>query len=91
MCSSTEKVPGVAQLVGRLVWDQDAASSSLATRTIKIRRGFCLSLFLYPRGKETRASKYKAPVEPCSPGRVPAAPYNLLKANWQRVSPPELL
>ena len=26
--------PGVAQLVGRLVWDQDAASSSLATRTI---------------------------------------------------------
>ena len=25
--------PGVAQLVGRLVWDQDAASSSLATRT----------------------------------------------------------
>ena len=27
------KVPGVAQLVGRLVWDQDAASSSLATRT----------------------------------------------------------
>ena len=27
------KYPGVAQLVGRLVWDQDAASSSLATRT----------------------------------------------------------
>ena len=27
--------PGVAQLVGRLVWDQDAASSSLATRTMK--------------------------------------------------------
>ncbi len=27
--------PGVAQLVGRLVWDQDAASSSLATRTKK--------------------------------------------------------
>lgn len=29
--------PGVAQLVGRLVWDQDAASSSLATRTNKSR------------------------------------------------------
>ena len=29
--------PGVAQLVGRLVWDQDAASSSLATRTISVR------------------------------------------------------
>ena len=28
--------PGVAQLVGRLVWDQDAASSSLATRTISV-------------------------------------------------------
>ena len=27
--------PSVAQLVGRLVWDQDAASSSLATRTMK--------------------------------------------------------
>lgn len=27
------RYPGVAQLVGRLVWDQDAASSSLATRT----------------------------------------------------------
>ena len=28
--------PGVAQLVGRLVRDQDAASSSLATRTISV-------------------------------------------------------
>ena len=27
------RVPGVAQLVGRLVWDQDAGSSSLPTRT----------------------------------------------------------
>ena len=25
--------PGVAQLVARLLWEQDAASSSLATRT----------------------------------------------------------
>ena len=30
---SLTSYPGVAQLVGRLVWDQDAASSSLATRT----------------------------------------------------------
>ena len=30
---NTIQFPGVAQLVGRLVWDQDAASSSLATRT----------------------------------------------------------
>ena len=27
------KYPGVAQLVARLLWEQDAASSSLATRT----------------------------------------------------------
>ena len=33
--------PGVAQLVGRLVWDQDAASSSLATRTMKKRESLC--------------------------------------------------
>ena len=32
------KYPGVAQLVGRLVWDQDAASSSLATRTTVLGR-----------------------------------------------------
>ena len=38
MCM-TCKSPGVAQLVGRLVWDQDAASSSLATRTIKKEEG----------------------------------------------------
>lgn len=27
--------PGVAQLVGRLIWVQDAGSSNLPTRTIK--------------------------------------------------------
>ena len=32
-CIMCFRYPGVAQLVGRLVWDQDAASSSLATRT----------------------------------------------------------
>ena len=41
------KFPGVAQLVGRLVWDQDAASSSLATRTIKAERAFALSAFIF--------------------------------------------
>ena len=35
--STIASYPGVAQLVGRLVWDQDAASSSLATRTISVR------------------------------------------------------
>ncbi len=38
--------PGVAQLVGRLVWDQDAASSSLATRTKNKREAFASLLFL---------------------------------------------
>ena len=45
--------PGVAQLVGRLVWDQDAASSSLATRTINGRiddtNVIDSSVFLYPK------------------------------------------
>ena len=39
----------MAQLVGRLVWDQDAASSSLATRTIKAERAFALSAFIVYR------------------------------------------
>ena len=38
--------PGVAQLVGRLVWDQDAASSSLATRTNKKGRAKALPFLL---------------------------------------------
>lgn len=29
-------VPGVAQLVARVLWEHEAASSSLATRTIDI-------------------------------------------------------
>ena len=37
--------PGVAQLVGRLVWDQDAASSSLATRTKKWKMVFTIFHF----------------------------------------------
>ena len=41
------RYPGVAQLVGRLVWDQDAASSSLATRTIKAESAFALSAFIF--------------------------------------------
>ena len=39
--------PGVAQLVARLLWEQDAASSSLATRTIKAERAFALSAFIF--------------------------------------------
>ena len=42
--------PGVAQLVGRLVWDQDAASSSLATRTIK-KEEQKLLFFYAPHGQ----------------------------------------
>ena len=45
-------VRGVAQLVARLLWEQDAASSSLVTstkflRNIRLRRNF-LYLFLCP-------------------------------------------
>ena len=49
--------PGVAQLVGRLVWDQDAASSSLATRTKSPEsalRGVWTFLFVW---SETRKIK----------------------------------
>ena len=31
-----KQFPGVAQLVARVIWDHEAASSSLATRTIKM-------------------------------------------------------
>ena len=34
------KLPGVAQLVARLLWEQDAASSSLATRTKSPKSAF---------------------------------------------------
>ena len=54
--------PGVAQLVGRLVWDQDAASSSLATRTKNKRESFCSPFYFDPRGKETRKTRCKCPV-----------------------------
>ena len=44
--------PGVAQLVGRLVWDQDAGSSSLPTRTNKNSNGLAPLLFLLISGDE---------------------------------------
>ena len=37
--------PGVAQLVARLLWEQDAGSSSLPTRTIFLRKTACLGGF----------------------------------------------
>ena len=40
----TTEYPGVAQLVARLLWEQDAASSSLATWTISS----CVIGFQYP-------------------------------------------
>ena len=60
-----EKVPGVAQLVGRLVWDQDAASSSLATRTIKTRGMLKHPSYFYAPCDETRTIKCKCPVDTC--------------------------
>ena len=36
------KLPGVAQLVARLLWEQDAASSSLATRTKSPKSAFAV-------------------------------------------------
>ena len=44
------KYPGVAQLVGRLVWDQDAASSSLATRTKSPESAYAESGLFYLYG-----------------------------------------
>ena len=40
--------PGVAQLVARLTGGQEAASSSLVTRTIRIYRGFAINPFFMP-------------------------------------------
>ena len=39
--------PGVAQLVARLLWEQDAASSSLATWTIQKQPTLVVGSFLY--------------------------------------------
>ena len=62
MVYNTLAHPGVAQLVGRLVWDQDAASSSLATR-IEKREMQSISFFL--SGQETRTIKCKCPADTC--------------------------
>ena len=40
------KYPGVAQLVARLLWEQDAGSSSLPTRTIFARKTALIGGFL---------------------------------------------
>ena len=48
--------PGVAQLVGRLVWDQDAASSSLATRTKNPDSAFAEPGFLLCMGRDSNSS-----------------------------------
>ena len=37
--------PGVAQLVARLLWEQDAAGSNPVTRTIFLRKTACLGGF----------------------------------------------
>ena len=39
--------PGVAQLVARLLWEQDAGSSSLPTRTKKTDTAFAVSVFFF--------------------------------------------
>ena len=49
----TVPYPGVAQLVARLLWEQDAASSSLATRTNNKEEANSL-LFVVDNEKETR-------------------------------------
>ena len=54
--------PGVAQLVARLLWEQDAASSSLATWTKKAEMASAIPAFLFSRG-ETRKSKFNCPVD----------------------------
>ena len=54
--------PGVAQLVARLLWEQDAASSSLATRTKKEGQHL-LSFFLLCG--EIRTSECSCPVDSC--------------------------
>ena len=38
--------PGVAQLVARLLWEQDAAGSNPVTRTTFLRKAACLGGFL---------------------------------------------
>ena len=50
--------PGVAQLVARLLWEQDAASSSLATRTKSPESAFAESGLFCLYG--TRLEKFKS-------------------------------
>ena len=49
------RFPGVAQLVARLLWEQDAASSSLATWTKNKREAFA-SLLFFETGKRLEES-----------------------------------
>ena len=41
----TTSYPGVAQLVARLLWEQDAAGSNPVTRTTFLRKTACLGGF----------------------------------------------
>ena len=45
MGHSTVLYPGVAQLVARLLWEQDAAGSNPVTRTTFLRKAACLGGF----------------------------------------------
>ena len=47
--NTASNYPGVAQLVARLIWDQEAAGSSPVTRTKKSLKSKDLGLFLYPK------------------------------------------
>ena len=56
--------PGVAQLVGRLVWDQDAASSSLATRTKNAGMAECHACIFLLKARLERSNR-NMPVAYC--------------------------
>ena len=62
MMYNTETIfPGVAQLVARLLWEQDAASSSLATRTKKAEMAKPSLLFSFDtRLEQSNAARMSA-------------------------------
>ena len=47
------KYPGVAQLVARLLWEQDAGSSSLPTRTTSEQTSYRLLRLFYKKSERT--------------------------------------
>ena len=79
-CSSAAGCRGVAQLVARLLWEQEAASSSLATPTIRkatmnrsqmrFCRGFICCQSPEIRPEDALFVRYRLKNHPCAKGQM---------------------